>query len=62
MPQLKFTHASVILNSGADLIILYTELPVSEPLAVRFNAAYDKGADYVRKHFGIEPKIIPRIP
>lgn len=66
--ELKITRATVLLNVGADCCILWTDLPSSMPkvteqnLSLRFDAEYDKGAEYIRNTFGIEPEVISARP
>lgn len=64
---MKINKALVLLSSVCDKVILETELPCpyvqaflpsQPPLSVSFDATYDTGIDYVRKHFGIEPEVI----
>lgn len=60
----KVIKVLVLLNDGADDIILSTDLPPSMPnisnqnLIVQFNTQKDTGVEYVRKNFGIEPEVI----
>lgn len=64
---MKVVKAIVVeRRSGTDLIALTTTLPTPfrdpemqhEPLYLDFHAAQGTGAEYVRKHFGIEPEIV----
>ena len=50
---------------GTDRVYLHTLLPspfpldvCPEPLAVSFEAQRDKGIEYCRRHFNIEPEVI----
>ena len=67
LPLIQFITATVLLSDGADKVLLYFKgLPSPTPkidtgsLSVDFVAEKDTGVDYVRKNFGIEPKIIER--
>jgi len=64
---MKFTKATVLLSTAADKVFLETDLPCpyvqaflpsQPPLTMNFDATYDTGIDYVRKHFNLEPKVI----
>lgn len=65
---MNILRATVVLNTNVmDSVILYTDmpcpmppeaLPSQDPLALLFHAPYDKGAEYVRTNFGIEPRIV----
>lgn len=65
---MKITKAVVLCRKfGTDVVILTTEypcpfvegaLPTQPPLQITFDATADTGADYVRKHFDMEPEII----
>jgi len=64
---MKINKAEVVIMSGHnDLICLVTDLPSpykngeenNEPLVINFNCFRNHGAEYVRKHFDIEPTII----
>jgi hypothetical protein len=71
---MKVLKAMVQLSEGADTVILLVELPnpftcdsdiprgprSDANLTVHFDAPYDKGTEYVEKHFGIKPEIINR--
>lgn len=62
--KIEIKEASVLLTrNGSDLVSLYIDLPSAiypydEGLALDFKAARGTGVEYVRKHFGIEPKVI----
>jgi hypothetical protein len=64
--DIKIEKATVVLNVGADHCMLHTNLPSPFPkvteqnLILEFSTEYDKGVEYVRKVFGIEPEIIKR--
>lgn len=64
---MKILDATIVVWSGhSDRISLATDLPApfkydngtDIPLYLSFETARKCGAEYVRKHFGIEPKII----
>lgn len=64
---MKFTKALVILSSVADKVMLETDLPCpyvvgfmpnQQPLTMSFDVTYDKGIEYVRGHFDLEPEVI----
>lgn len=63
---LKITKATIVLGFGADKVLLWTDLPSTMPkvttqnMCLSFDTEIDTGADYVRRHFGIEPEIIQR--
>jgi hypothetical protein len=60
----KFVSAIVIVGRGSDVISLQTDFSSPRPkvdkqdLCLDFTAEKGTGADYVRKHFGIEPEIV----
>lgn len=59
---MEITSITVILDESADTVLVTTNLPgavwpFKDTLVLKFNAAKDTGAEYVRKHFGIEPTI-----
>lgn len=63
--ELKVNKAVVVLAAGTDTVFLHTDFPSpfspdvdDTPLAFSFSAPRNKGADYVRETFGIEPEII----
>jgi hypothetical protein len=68
--KIEIVRATVVLSEGADQVCLWTELPApfppnvdKEPLSLNFKTTKDWGVEYVKKHFGIEPKVIDlRIP
>jgi hypothetical protein len=64
---MKILSASVVIQSGhGDNISLTTDLPspfscdegTDTPLYLSFDCSRNKGIEYVKKHFDIEPKII----
>jgi hypothetical protein len=59
---MKILKATVILSRVADQVLIETDLPSpfgnKYPLSLRFETTYDKGAEYVRNNFGIEPEVI----
>lgn len=62
--SITVTHALVLLDHfGMDQIFLTTTLPSSIPklsneeVTFQFRAEADTGADYVKKHFGIDPEV-----
>jgi hypothetical protein len=64
---MKILKAMVILSTAADKIMLETDMPCpyvvefmpgQQPLSLSFDATYDKGVEYVRNNFGIEPEVI----
>ena len=64
---MKVIKAQVQLNEGADVVVLWVDLPSPilgaldySKLTVTFSTTYDYGAKYVEKHFGIKPEIINR--
>lgn len=64
--EINIVKATVVLSSGGDHCMLFTDLPPAFPLSsdqgaiLRLDVGYDKGADYIREHFKIEPEVIPR--
>lgn len=60
----KIIKVLVLLNNGADDVILYTNFPPTMPkssnenLIVKFNTQKDTGIEYVRQNFGMEPEVI----
>jgi hypothetical protein len=62
---MKIKKISVVEGSGTDLVTIFTDLPPalhpalsSGDLTLTFNAMHGTGAEYVRRHFNIEPEII----
>lgn len=64
---MKITKTTVIHSEGGfgmDRILLTTDLPSTTPnidssnATLRLDCAWKTGADYVREHFKMEPKII----
>lgn len=67
MNKLTIVKATVLIGHGADRVNLHTTSPCSfvpecipeQPrLVVQFEATRGTGAEYVRKHFGIEPQVV----
>ena len=65
--NMKILKATVVVQSGhGDNVSLTTDLPspymcdegTGVPLYLNFQCAKNQGADYVRKHFGIESDIV----
>lgn len=60
--NINITKATVVLTEGTDNVYLHTDLP--EPFMYEgncrfaFSVTHNKGVDYVRTHFGIEPEIV----
>lgn len=57
--------AQVLLGLGPDRVSVETLLPSPDPndsheLRMDFQVEKDKGVEYVRKHFKIEPTVIER--
>lgn len=61
---LKDIQVTIILSDATDKVIVKTTLPSPIPLMTKqtlsltFDVEYDKGAEYVRTIFGVEPRII----
>jgi len=62
---IKITKAMVLIQPyGADLVFLHTELPPNMPKitnqspVLKFEVEMGKGIEYVRKVFGVDPKVI----
>ena len=60
---MKVISAVVLTGRGADKIMLQTDLPCATwpyngNQSFSSEAASGSGPDYVRKHFGIEPRVI----
>lgn len=60
--QIEITHAHVIVGNGSDKVYLQTTLPSgiypfkgSQSAVV--DIAHGDGADWCRKHLGIEPEV-----
>lgn len=58
-------EACVVVSSGTDDISLHTTLPSPysptvnpTPLTLKFTAPHGKGEEYVKRVFGIKPKVI----
>lgn len=57
--------ATVLLRDATDSIFIEMDCPhpiipyqEKENLSLQFEATYDTGIDYVRKHFNLEPKVV----
>jgi len=56
--------ATVILSEGSDKVIIRTGFPstmkgvTKQPLSFYFDVEYDKGIEYVKEIFKIEPTIV----
>lgn len=57
----------VMLTDATDKVFIYTDIPCpfvpaaipsQPPLTMGFDATYDKGIEYVKTNFGIEPEVI----
>ena len=62
--KLNITKAVVILQSGTDIVSLYTTLPspypveITDQMKLSFDAPGGSGVEYVRENFGIEAEVI----
>ena len=61
--KIEITEVTVLTGHGADHIMCQTDLPEATwpyegKMCMDFTAAAGRGVEYVRKHFGVEPKII----
>jgi len=61
---INITKATVVINMGADIVLLKTDLPASfpdtissEPLMFQFQVQKGKGVEYVIEHFKINPTV-----
>ena len=62
---MNIQKATIILSSTeTDKVYLHTNLPSPCPnlskqnLTLLFNVEKDKGVEYVKKHFNIEPEVV----
>lgn len=64
--QRAIHKALVLLTDGPDKVFLYSNmpcpyvaaaLPCQEPLVLEFSATYNKGEEYVKENFGLEPEV-----
>ena len=62
---MNITHIIVLLTSSTDTVFVHTDLPSPYPPDVstenamlKFEVSHNKGVEYVKKHFGIEPEVI----
>lgn len=65
--NINVKKATVLLTDTSDKVFLYTDLPCpyvvvfmrsQEPLTLQFDCTYDKGIEYVRNNFKIEPEVV----
>lgn len=62
--NIKFIR--VLLTDATDIVAVHTDMPcpfvpesgMAQPLVLEFKASYNKGAEYVRNNFNIEPEIV----
>jgi hypothetical protein len=61
----KITKITVLLTEGTDKVSVYTTLPSpfppavsDQPLCMDFAVQCNKGVQYVRNNFGMEPEVI----
>lgn len=62
---MKIIKATVLLRDCTDSIFIEMDAPSpivpyqeKENLSLNFEATYDTGIDYVRKHFNFEPRVV----
>lgn len=64
---MNITKILVLLTDSVDKIFIYTDMPCpfdsvaipgQQPLVLIAEATYDKGVEYVRKNFSIEPEVL----
>jgi hypothetical protein len=64
--EFRIDSAMVLLTDGPDKIFLQTDfpcpyvkdfMPEQTPLSISFETTYDKGVEYIRANFNIEPKV-----
>jgi len=63
--KFEVTSATVVQGAGADRVMLHTNLPEgiwpwTDTQTLHTEIAAGDGPQYVRHHFGIEPKVIKR--
>jgi hypothetical protein len=63
---LRIDKVFVLLTDGPDKVFLQTDfpcpyvkefMPEQTPLSISFDTTYDKGVEYVKKNFNIEPEV-----
>lgn len=61
----NITGATVLIREhGTDKVFLYTDLPstcpgvTNQPAVLQLDVEADRGVEYVKTHFGLEPKVI----